>query len=215
MSVGEQTQLLTLDEFSRLYDQEGAFELIEGERRPLAPNVAIHGWIVRALFLLLYNHCAPAQLGQVFTELPYVLVYDSTWVKGSRVPDLMFFTSARWQQYVQEVPDWQSKPFIIVPDLAVEVVSPNDLYTEIQDKVDRWLSDGVRLVWVVDPQRSRVNVYESTRFTTLSRDGTLDGGDVIPGLNLKLETLFTPASEKAIISAEHTSLQPSTRSRMS
>lgn len=196
MSAVEQTQLLTLEEFSRLYDQEGAFELVDGERKPLMPPVAIHGWIIRTLFLALYHHCAPARLGEVFTELPYVLLYNSNWVKGSRVPDLMFFSAARWQRYLEETPDWQHKPFVLVPDLAVEVVSANDLFTEIQDKVDRYVSDGVRLIWVVDPQSSRVTIYENGRFTTVGKDETLDGGSVIPGLSIRLETVFSTAADQ-------------------
>ena len=196
MSAIERVEPMTLEEFARLYEQEGPFELIDGERRLLMPPVAIHGFTIRALFLLLYNFCVTHNLGEVITEMPFVLTYDSNWVKGSRVPDLMFFAAARWQQYTQTTPDWQGKPFVIVPDLAVEVVSQNDQYTDIQDKVDRYLADGVRLVWVVDPQRLRVGVYDGQHYVSLSVDENLTGGDVLPGLSIALKTLFEMALGK-------------------
>jgi Uma2 family endonuclease len=111
-------------------------------------------------------------------------------MKGSRVPDLMFFAAARWQKYIIDTADFEGKPFVLVPDLAVEVVSPNDLYTEIQDKVDRYLNDGVRLIWVIDSQRKRVTVYEGDHYTTLGQEMMLTEGDVIPGLSLPLANLF-------------------------
>jgi Uma2 family endonuclease len=190
MSTAERVERLTLEEYARLYEQEGAFEIIDGERRPLMPPVVLHGLMIRALFRLLDAYCLAHDLGEVITEMPYVLLYDSNWVKGSRVPDLMFFAAARWRRYITETDDFEGKPFVLVPDLAVEVVSPNDLYTEIQDKVDHYLADGVRLVWVLDPQRKRITVYEGEHFTTLGEGKMLMGGDVIPGLSIPLADLF-------------------------
>jgi Uma2 family endonuclease len=190
MSTIERIERLSLQEYARLYEHEGPFELIDGERRPLMPPVVLHGLFIRALFRLLDAHCTLHNLGEVITEMPYVLVYDSNWVKGSRVPDLMFFSAVRWQKYISETDAWEGKPFVLVPDLVVEVVSPNDLYTDIQDKVDRYLADGVRLIWVIDPQRKRVSVYEGERHTTLGEDTALTAGDVIPDLSISLVDLF-------------------------
>lgn len=193
MGAIERVERLTLDEYSRLYEQEGPFELIDGERRALMPPVALHGLMIRALFRLLDAFCTARALGEVVTEMPFVQVYDSNWVKGALVPDVMFFAAARWQQYINATPDWKGKPFVLVPDLAVEVVSPNDLYTDIQDKVARYTSVGVHLIWVVDPQRSRVTVFEGEHYRVLGQDDTLTGGEVIPDLAIKLSDLFKSA----------------------
>jgi Uma2 family endonuclease len=190
MNPIEQTQLLSLDEFVRLYEKEGAFELIDGERRPIMPPVAIHGLMIRALFLALYTHCKERGIGEVVTEMPYVLLHHSGWVKGSLVPDVMFFVAERWNQYTSETEDWIKKPFILIPDLAIEVVSQNDSYVEIQDKVNRYLRDGVRLIWVVDPFSRQVSVYEGERYLTLGENDTLTGGEVIPDLAINLVDLF-------------------------
>ncbi len=90
MTTVEQLHLMTLTEYIRLYEQEGAFELVDGERIPLMPTVALHGWLFRALFRLLDAFCTEHDLGEVITEMPYVMVDSSDWVKGSLVPDLMF-----------------------------------------------------------------------------------------------------------------------------
>jgi Uma2 family endonuclease len=193
MGAIERVERLTLEEYSRLYEQEGPFELIDGERRALMPPVALHGLMIRALFRLLDAFCTARALGEVVTEMPFVQVYDSNWVKGALVPDVMFFEAIRWQQYINATPDWKSKPFVLIPDLAVEVVSPNDLYTDIQDKVARYTAVGVRLIWVVDPQRSRVTIYEGEHYRALGQDDTLTGGAVIPDLAIKLSELFKAA----------------------
>jgi Uma2 family endonuclease len=190
MSITEQVERLTLAAYSQLYEQEGPFEITNGERKSLMPPVAIHGLIIRALFRLLDAHCSTNKLGEVITEMPFVIMYDSKWVKGSRVPDLMFFAAVRWQEYINNTENWMSKPFVIVPDLAIEVVSANDLYTDIQDKVDRYLNDGVKLIWIVDPHHSRITVYDAERYTILGENDKLTGGDVLTGLSIRLSELF-------------------------
>jgi Uma2 family endonuclease len=195
MSTIEHIEYLTLEAYARLYEQEGPFEIIDGERKPLMPPIALHGLMIRALFRLLDAYCAARELGEVITEMPYVLVYDSNWVKGSRVPDLMFFAALRWKQYIAMTDAWEGKPFVLVPDLAVEVVSPHDLYTDIQDRVDRYLDDGVRLIWVIDPQRKRVSVYEGERHTKLNENDSLSAGEVIPGISIPLFDLFNSAKQ--------------------
>jgi Uma2 family endonuclease len=181
---------MTLEEFIRLYDRDNRFELIDGERIPLMPTVAIHSVFIRTMFLILYQHAVAHTLGEVFTETTFVLMHGSAWVKGSRVPDLLFISAAKWEQYTTETPDWEGKPIAALPDLVVEIVSPNDLYSDIQARVDRYLADGVALVWVVDPGRAVVLTYAVGQYHTLGKDETLTGGDVLPGLAIPLKELF-------------------------
>lgn len=186
----EQTSLMTLEDFVRLYDAEGPFEIVNGERVALMPPVAIHVLMTNLLAFLLRNHCYSQQLGEVFSEAPFVKAYNSNWVKGARVPDVMFFAAERWNGYIMSNPDWAGQPFVLIPDLAVEVLSMNDSFTDVQDKVEGYLRDGVRLVWVVDPQRERVIVYQGDHFATLAKTDTLTGGEVIPGFSLPLTEIF-------------------------
>lgn len=196
MTTAQRIEQMTLDEYVRLYEQEGAFEIIDGERKPLMPPVAIHGLIVQALFLIIYNFCQKNHLGKVIQEMPYVLSYNSNWVKGSRVPDVMFFAKERWETYIEEIENWPRKPFVIIPDFVIEVVSQNDPYTEVQQKVEIYQGDKVRLIWVVDPMRQKVAVYEGERYLTLGVEETLSGSEVIPGLQISLKDLFATVPDK-------------------
>ncbi len=185
-----QVEQLSLAEFIRLYDREGPFEIIDGERRLLVPPVLIHSMIVRAFFLIFYTHCSRNQLGEVFSETTFVLTHGSDWVRGSRVPDLMFIAKDRWEAYLAADPNAKQKPLVLVPDLVAEVVSPNDLYTDLQDKVSHYLDDGVQMVWVVDPNRPRVVTYTGNTYTQYAADDILPGSPLLPGLDINLKDLF-------------------------
>src|SRR5215468_12504193 len=124
---------LTLDEFIRAYDEEGPFEYIDGERMPVSPTLTGHGLIARTLLLALYNYGVPKNLGEPFMELPFVMVETSDWVTGSRVPDVMFFKAERLAAYKANNADWRDKPFILVPDVVVEIISPNDRYGDVYE----------------------------------------------------------------------------------
>ncbi len=77
------------------------------------------------------------------------------------------------------------------PDLAAEVVSPNDTHTEVTEKALAWLEAGGRMVLVVDPLQRTVTVYRSLDdIRVLTEDATVDGGDVVPGWRLPVADLF-------------------------
>lgn len=79
----------------------------------------------------------------------------------------------------------------IAPDLAVEVVSPNDTAYEVVHKVLEYLDAGVALVWVIDPEARTTQVYRGDGTTNLLReDGELSGEDVLPGFRCRLATIF-------------------------
>jgi Uma2 family endonuclease len=188
----EAIQGLTLTEFLRLYDEEGPFELINGERVPIMAKVAGPGDVASTLMIVLGSYVRTNNLGKVYSETSFVLIDASDWVRGSRQPDVMFFSAERLSAYIAQNTDWKDKPFILVPDLAVEVVSPNDLYRDVQDKVDNYLRDGVKLVWVIDPPRGSVTVHRAgiKDLAVLSGDDPLEGGDVIPGFSVSVASLF-------------------------
>jgi Uma2 family endonuclease len=183
---------MTIEEFIRRYDKEGPFELIEGEIIPVSPTVLGHNVCTRTVHFAVHQHAIVNNLGEAFSEAPFVLGYSSNWVAGSRVPDVMFVSAARMADYKQQVTDWLNKPLILVPDLVVEVVSPGDTYSEIDEKVARYLNDGVKLIWVINPQTQTVNVYTlgSSQFTRLTAADTLDGGDILPEFKLAIKELF-------------------------
>ncbi|HEU5116690.1 MAG TPA: Uma2 family endonuclease, partial [Isosphaeraceae bacterium] len=79
----------------------------------------------------------------------------------------------------------------IAPDLAVEVISPNDLAEDVERKIMEYLSAGVRLVWVVYPSTRSVHVFRADGSTTAVRESDrLDGGEVLPGFSVAVADLF-------------------------
>jgi Uma2 family endonuclease len=80
----------------------------------------------------------------------------------------------------------------LVPDLCVEIVSPSENYTDVNAKVALYFEDGVKIVWIIDPQQRTIAIYErgSDQFTLLGQDRTLSGGDVLPGFEIALADIF-------------------------
>ncbi len=170
------------------------FELINGERKEILPTPSDHGYIIRLLFRLLDHFVIHHRLGELFAEMTFILPdhFDPHWVKGSRIPDLLFYTAERFAAFEAENPEWRKRPLDIVPDLVIEVVSPHDSFSYVNEKVRLYLADGVRVIWVVDSQRQRVTVYEPDleRGMELSGDSVLDGGELLPGFKIRLPEIF-------------------------
>lgn len=188
---------MPLDEFIKAINDQ-PFELINGEMIEKMPNVAGHTMMIRLFRRLIEAFVDNLGLGYVFAESTYVLPekYDSNWVKGSRIPDVVFYEKQRLDAYMSEVEDWDQKPFLLVPDLVIEVLSPNDSYTAVDEKVDAYRQDGVRLIWLVDPQRKKVAVHRIADIQPeiKTRDTTLSGEDVLPGFTARLTDIFKDAS---------------------
>lgn len=132
------------------------------------------------------------KLGPVFnSHAKYRLARDPDLV---RMPDVSF---VRWDRLPgRQVPE---EEFVdLAPDLAVEIVSPTNRASEIQEKIAEFFEHGVRLVWIVYPDQQQVYVYEAVnRCRILERDGVLDGGSVLPGFRLAVSDIFSQLVEPA------------------
>jgi Uma2 family endonuclease len=83
----------------------------------------------------------------------------------------------------------------VVPTLAVEVLSKTNTRTEMTRKRGEYFRAGVKIVWEIDPATKSARVYTSPKdFLTIPPDGSLDGGDVMPGFSLSLRAIFDKAS---------------------
>lgn len=112
-----------------------------------------------------------------------------------RAPDVSFVS---WKRF----PDRGRMPKEafpnLIPDLAVEVLSPSNTRAEMKRKREEYFRNGVRLVWIVDPETRTVEVYAPRRKTVvLTEADTLDGGKVLPGFTLSLAELFAELDEEA------------------
>ena len=167
---------MTLEEFLES-DLEG-YEYIKGELIPMPPTSVEHGYISVNLSSLLHLYVRENQLGRVLSETGFRV--------GERVliPDIAFILTNR-------IPNDPSKASPVPPDLAVEVVSPSDTLRRVEEKVFAYLEAGTQLVWVLSPTFKTVTVYRSeTDITTLTRNDTLSGEEVVEGFSCQVAKLF-------------------------
>ena len=76
------------------------------------------------------------------------------------------------------------------PDLAVEVLSPSNLASDINLKTRQLLDAGAQAVWIVDPATRSVQIHSPQGFTVLREGDALSGGDILPGFSIKVADIF-------------------------
>jgi Uma2 family endonuclease len=168
---------------------DGLYEVIDGkivEKDVGAQQAEIAGLVTQIMGPFARTH----RLGRVIPEM----VYRIDPVKNlQRRPDVSFVSDAKWpsRKRVPNVPVWD-----MVPDLAIEIVSPNNTADQVQDKRLEYFQAGVRQVWVIYPRQREAHVYTATTSVTILTAGQeLDGGDLLPGFRLPLSALFEDEPE--------------------
>ncbi len=188
MSLPPQTRtrktLFTAEELIHLPKGKCRYELVKGELFEMPPAGGRHGSVAMRIGILLGAHVMANQMGEVFAaETGYILRRNPDTV---RAPDASFIAKDR-------LPPGELPPgyFDIMPNLAVEVLSPNDRPSEVQDKVDDWLRAEVGLVWVINPATRSAMVYRSAGHgQEVTEEDSLDGAGVIPGFTCQIRELF-------------------------
>ena len=162
------------------------YELVNG--RLVERNMgAESSWIGGRIYLRLSIFCDEHHLGWVWpADNGYQCFAHAP--KLVRRPDVSFIRAGRLPG------DALPSGFVrIAPDLAVEVVSPNDLAPELDEKLEDYQKAGVRLVWVIYPESRTVSVYRGDGSASrLHQDDVLSGEDVIPGFRCEVGSLFPP-----------------------
>jgi Uma2 family endonuclease len=104
-----------------------------------------------------------------------------------RLPDVCFISWSKLK--LRRFPRAPIAP--LVPDLAIEVLSPTNTHAEMERKLREYFAAGVRLVWYIDPELQSATIYNAPdSFHVVRVADTLDGGDVLPGFSLSLADLF-------------------------
>ena len=169
----------TAEELERLNLPNKRTELVRGQLIVREPAGFRHGDVAMALALQLGNYVRAHSLGRVLAaETGFKLFSNPDTV---RAPDVGFVRQER-------IPDPLPRGFAaFAPDLAVEVLSPDDRPGEVLAKVADWLNAGTRLVWIIDPDHRTGRVHRADgSVTILTEAGSFDGEEVVPGFTCRL-----------------------------
>lgn len=180
------TKLMTADELLQLPRGMGkVYELVNGELITMAPAGPEHGGISMDVGGFLHHFVRQYKVGKVFAaETGFIIRCNPDTV---RAPDAAFVSNERLEKYGMP----QRGYYPVAPDLAVEVLSPDQSQNDIDSKIDDYFEGGARLVWVVNPRRKTVMVYRSPQeVRLLTAKDSLDGEDVLPGFTCPLADIF-------------------------
>lgn len=183
-TITDPTQtLLTPEDVLALPDAVG-YELDDG--RLVDRNTSVEStYIALKLGRLIGNHADDRGLGLTFGSDLGLRIFPGRPAKFRRA-DLSYYQLHRF------TPEMMTLGLMeLAPDLVVEVVSPGDLYYEVDRKVAEYLQAGVLLVWVINPSIQTVHLYRfDGSYTRLHNDDFLDGEEVLPGFRCKIDELF-------------------------
>lgn len=181
--MAAQTTLLTVGDFEAFLalpqNRDRRFELVNGEiveKMPTREHGIIAGNIVTALNLYLRQN----PIGRAAVEARHRPADDP---HNDRLPDVSFVADP-------SRPIEREGAALYIPDLCVEIKSPDDTYKEMRDTADYSLAHGARLVWLVYPEKRIVEVHTPDGFDILTDGDTLSGGDVLPGFALAVRDVF-------------------------
>ncbi len=166
-------------------DPDVLYEVVDGKIVELPSKGIYSAGIASRLLFTLANFAIGNQLGFVVSQALFILDAERLL---KRRPNVAFVSRERWPENREwpEEGDWD-----VVPDLAIEVISPNDMDRDVQRKLREYFEAGVRQVWHVRPDSANITVYRSlTDVTIFGRDVELEGGDLLPGFRLPVEPLF-------------------------
>lgn len=165
--------------------EEPLYEIVNGQRVELPPGSIYATWVASRLQRRIGPFAETHALGTVVTEGLFILdpVKDLR-----RRPDVAFVSVEKWplDRPIPESGDWE-----VVPDLAVEVVSPNDVFQDVFAKMRDYFRLGVKQVWIVLPVDREIYLYNSPKDPhVLIAEDELDGATLLPGLRLPVASLF-------------------------
>jgi Uma2 family endonuclease len=175
-------RLVTADEFEHLLtlpeNQDRLLELINGEIVEKMPTEE-HGIVAVNVVTPLHSFVKRDKLGRVGVEVRQRLPNDPL---NSRMPDISFSSARRPLVTRGGVPE--------MPDLAVEIKSPDDTVKEMREKAAYYLAHGARLVWLIYPAQRMIEVYTLDEVEILIEGDVLSGGDVLPGFSMPVADVF-------------------------
>lgn len=182
--MGQTATLMTADDLLAMPPDGFRYELIEGELRKMEPAGFFHGATGIYLTAPLSVYVDEHDLGVVvMAETGFKVQVDPDTVLA---PDIGFVAKANLPN-----PLPRRGFFLGAPDLAVEIVSPSETMDDVDEKVQKYLEAGTKLVWIIRPLRRRIEVHRANGESLFLTDkDVLNGEDVVRGFTLPVNRIF-------------------------
>ena len=178
------TTLMTAEELLELPRGQHRYELINGELKTMSPSGHNHGRIGARLTAILWRFITDHEMGDVYgAETGFILTSNPDTVLA---PDIAFISEQRAREFRGAKGYWPGPP-----DLAVEVLSPEDTSPKTIKKVGQWLGYGAKQVWIVDAKHQTVTIHRSLREArTFASGETVEADDLLPGFRIAVADIF-------------------------
>lgn len=174
---------VTLEQF--LAQPEDPFYRDEVSRGQLVrepPPSDLHGAVVIELALLLGSYLKEQPIGRLRSGSGFLLQREPLTV---RAPDIAFVCAPRL------VGEYAATFFDGAPDLAIEVVSPANSASDMQEKIAQYFEAGTSIIWVVYPRTRSVALHHANgEIRLLAGDDLLSAPGVLPGFAVRVSALF-------------------------
>jgi Uma2 family endonuclease len=165
----------------------GPAELIKGEIIEQMPTGHLHGYLEFLIANLLFNFVRKHNLGRV--------IGGESGVYTSRNPDTVRGMDVAYISHGRFARASHTGFLDVAPELIVEIMSPNDRWIDIQEKLAEYFGIGVQIVWLIDPQMEQVHVYRSLDdVRRLTAENELTAPEILPGFSVPIAEIFESES---------------------
>jgi Uma2 family endonuclease len=173
---------LTLEEFLQLPEEEPALEFANGVVTQKVSPKGKHSALQLELARRLEEAGRPGKVARAFTELRI------TFAGASRVPDIAVY---RWDRIPVDAIGQVANEFTEPPDIAIEIVSPEQSLTALVRRCLWYVANGVQVALLVDPADESVLAFHPDRPPSAwGGSDRIDAGEVIPDFELSVDQLF-------------------------
>lgn len=181
------TKLITAKEFAEMLDPPDGSkqELVRGAIITMPPPGFPHGRCQGKTYYVLETYARQTRAWLVTVETGVITETDPDTVRG---PDVAVWKADRLSG--EQLPEVYPE---IPADLCVEILSPSETWRRINAKIREYLASGVKMVWIIEPERRTVTVYRQPNDgRVLSEDATLTVEDLLPGFSCRVAEFFEP-----------------------
>lgn len=176
------------DEIEEEMLNSSRYEMVYGEMRERTMPNPQHGRIQAKIAIKLGLYLEQHEIGVVYKETNFEFAKGLT-----RVPDIAFISFENFPNEGEE----KGSRWHIPPDLAIEVISPSDIYEDVQEKIIEYFTFGVKQVWIVSPESKTLTIYHSLKKTTIfTKEDEVVCEDILPDFRLHLSEIFQPPTTK-------------------